>query len=118
MIDGAHVILFAPQAEAVREFLGETLGMGSVDAGGGWPIYGLPPAELAVHPTDGEPRHELYLMCSDLDATMQRLEERGASVAKPSDEPFGRLTSIEVPGLGPLCLYEPRHPRPEPVSSV
>ena len=114
MIDGAHVVLFAPHAEAVREFLGDALGLDSVDAGGGWPIYGLPPAELAVHPTDGEPRHELYLMCSDLDATMRRLEERGVSVAEPSDEPFGRLTSIEVPGLGPLGLYEPRHPRPEP----
>ena len=114
MIDGAHVILFAPGAKEAREFFADVLGLGSVDAGGGWPIYGLPPAELAVHPTDGEPRHELYLMCSDLDEAIQQLEGRGVVVAEPREEPFGRLTSVEVPGLGPVGLYEPSHARPEP----
>jgi catechol 2,3-dioxygenase-like lactoylglutathione lyase family enzyme len=111
MIDGAHAILFSTDAEAARAFLSDVLGLRSVDAGGGWLIFALPPAEVAVHP--GTPRHELYLMCDDLDATLAELAERGAEASgEVHAEPWGRVTAIRIPGGGDLGLYEPRHPRP------
>jgi predicted enzyme related to lactoylglutathione lyase len=89
------------------------LGFQSVDAGGGWLIFALPPAELAAHPSDDGGRHELYLMCDDIDATVAELEGKGVELARPvSDEGFGRLTALVLPGGGELGLYEPRHPVP------
>jgi catechol 2,3-dioxygenase-like lactoylglutathione lyase family enzyme len=112
LINAVHSILFARDAEAARAFFADVLELASVDAGGGWLIFALPPAELAVHPGD-EPRHELYLMTDDLDATLGALRERGVRVAsEPSDEGWGVLASVEVPGYGPIGLYEPRHPVP------
>jgi predicted enzyme related to lactoylglutathione lyase len=111
VIIGAHVIGFGSDAEAARAFFAEVLELDGVDAGRGWTIFALPPAELAVHPTDGEPHHELYLMCDDIEATLADLERRGVQVARPvSDEGWGRLAAIRVPGLGELGIYEPRHP--------
>ena len=114
MITGLHTILFSPDADRVRQFLGEVLDFDSVDAGGGWRIFGpLPPAELAVHPSDDGPRHELYLMCDDIDLTIEQLATRGVEVTgPPSDERWGRATAIKLPGGGELGLYEPRHPSP------
>ena len=112
MINAVHSILFARDADAARAFFADVLGLDSVDAGGGWLIFALPPAELAVHPAD-EPRHELYLMTDDLDATLGGLRERGVRVAsEPSDEGWGVLAAVEVPGYGPIGLYQPRHPVP------
>jgi catechol 2,3-dioxygenase-like lactoylglutathione lyase family enzyme len=112
LINAVHSILFARDADAARAFFADVLGLESVDAGGGWLIFALPPAELAVHPGD-EPRHELYLMTDDLDATLGALRRRGVRVAsEPSDEGWGVLASVEVPGYGPIGLYEPRHPVP------
>jgi predicted enzyme related to lactoylglutathione lyase len=111
MIDGAHAVLFSTEAEAARAFLSDVLGLRSVDAGGGWLIFALPPAEVAVHP--GEPRLELYLMCDDLDATVAELAARGAeTTGEVHEERWGRVTAIRVPGGGELGLYEPHHPRP------
>jgi catechol 2,3-dioxygenase-like lactoylglutathione lyase family enzyme len=111
VIIGAHVIAFSSDAEATRAFLGDVLGLDGVDAGSGWTIFALPPAELAVHPTDGEPRHELYLMCDDIEATLADLEGRGVEVAQPvSDEGWGLLATIRVPGIGELGIYQPQHP--------
>ena len=76
MITGMHAIVFSPQAEKVRTFFADVLRMPTVDAGGGWLIFALPPAELAVHPADGETRHELYLMCDDIQATLADLRAR------------------------------------------
>jgi catechol 2,3-dioxygenase-like lactoylglutathione lyase family enzyme len=113
MLTGAHAILFAHDAEAARAFLSDTLNLRSVDAGGGWQIFALPPAELAVHPTDGAPRHELYLTCDDIEATLAELEGKGVRVTQPvSDEGWGLLARVAVPGLGELGIYEPRHPSP------
>ena len=113
MITGAHVIGFAPDPDAARAFFRDTLGLDSVDAGGGWLIFALPRAELAVHPTDDAPRHELYLMCDDIEATLDDLRGKGVEVTRPvSDEGWGLLARIAAPGLGELALYEPRHPRP------
>jgi hypothetical protein len=110
MINGLHAVIFSEQAERLREFLGEVLGLDSVDAGGGWLIFGPLPSELAVHP--GEARHELYLMCDDLEATAEELRAKGAELGDVSEERWGRLTSIKLPGGGELGLYEPRHPSP------
>jgi catechol 2,3-dioxygenase-like lactoylglutathione lyase family enzyme len=113
MITGLHAILFSPDADRVRQFLGEVLGFDSVDAGGGWLIFGpLPPAELAVHPSEDGPRHELYLMCDDVERAVAELATRGVETGPISDERWGRLTAIMLPGGGELGLYEPRHPSP------
>jgi catechol 2,3-dioxygenase-like lactoylglutathione lyase family enzyme len=113
LINAVHSILFAHDADAARAFFSDVLGLESVDAGGGWLIFALPPAELAVHPAEGDPRQELYLMTDDLDATLAALRDRGVTVAsEPSDEGWGVLASVEVPGYGPIGLYEPRHPVP------
>jgi predicted enzyme related to lactoylglutathione lyase len=113
MITGVHAIIFTRDADAVRAFFEEVLEFPSVDAGGGWPIFALPPAELAAHPADAGGRHELYLMCDDIHATVEELERKGVGLAAPiSDEGFGLMTSIRMPGGDELGLYEPRHPRP------
>ena len=83
MIIGAHAIFFSKDADGTRAFLRDTLGLSSVDAGGGWLIFALPPAEVAVHPTEGDEQHELYLMCDDLKVTMAELEGNGAQFSRP-----------------------------------
>jgi hypothetical protein len=111
MITGAHAIIFSQQPDDVRAFIGDTLGFNSVDAGGGWLIFGLPPAEVAVHPAEGPSQYGLYLLCDDIDATVEELRARGVEFSKPiSDEGWGLLTAIRLPGGGELGMYEPRHP--------
>jgi hypothetical protein len=108
MFNGAHVILYSRDAEADRAFLRDTLAFPHVDAGEGWLIFKLPPAEVAVHPTDGEPSHELYLMCADIEEV---LAANDVEVVSPvSDQGWGRLASIRLPSGTPLSIYEPRHP--------
>ena len=112
-VSAVHMTVFSRDAEATRAFFRDILGLDSVDAGGGWLIFALPPAELGVHPTEGPPRHELYLMCDDVDATVAELEAKGVTLSRPvSDEGFGRVAYLDVPGLGDLGLYEPHHPTP------
>jgi catechol 2,3-dioxygenase-like lactoylglutathione lyase family enzyme len=115
VITGTHAIVFAQDAEAARAFFADVLGLRAVDAGGGWLIFALPPAELACHPTspDDSGRHELYLMCDGIEATVAELEAKGVEFVAPiSDEGFGRMTRLRVPGGGELGLYEPAHPTP------
>ena len=112
LITGAHTIIESTDAEADRAFFRDVLGFDSVDAGDGWLIFALPPGELAVHPGPGA-RHELYLMCADLEATLGELKNRGARVNAPiQEQPWGRLASITLPGGSELSIYEPRHPTP------
>jgi hypothetical protein len=109
-INGIHALIFSKEADQVRAFLKDVVGLDSVDAGGGWLIFALPPAELGVHPTDGPPHQELYLMCEDIQATVAELEARGVELARPvSEERFGLVTAIKIPG-GELALYQPSHP--------
>jgi catechol 2,3-dioxygenase-like lactoylglutathione lyase family enzyme len=113
VLTGAHAVLYAEDAEAARAFLRDALGLDGVDAGGGWLIFGLPPSEVAVHPAESGGRHELYLMCDDIHATVEELTAKGVEFTRPvSDVGWGVLTAIRVPGAGELGLYEPRHPRP------
>ncbi len=111
MFSGSHVILFSEAADEDRAFLRDKLGLANVDAGHGWLIFKLPPAELAVHPSDGEPRHELYFMCEEIAATLETLVAAGARVAEPvSDQRWGRVATIALPSGTRLGVYEPRHP--------
>jgi catechol 2,3-dioxygenase-like lactoylglutathione lyase family enzyme len=111
VINGVHVIVYSRDEEADRAFVRDVLGYPHVDAGGGWLIFKTPPAELAVHPTDGAGSHELYLMCDDITATVADLTSKGVEFAAPvSDRGWGLLTSIRLPGGGELGLYQPRHP--------
>ena len=113
MITGAHAVIFSEDAEALRGFLGDVLGFRSVDAGGGWLIFALPPAELAAHPAAEGGRHELYLMCDDIEATVRELKDKRVEFTEEiSDEGFGLVTAMKLPGGGELGLYEPRHPTP------
>jgi catechol 2,3-dioxygenase-like lactoylglutathione lyase family enzyme len=113
VITGAHAIVYSRDADADRAFFRDVLGFPSVDAGGGWLIFALPPAELAAHPADAGGRHELYLMCDEIESTVADLKAKGVEFTAPvSDEGFGLLTSLKLPGGGELGLYEPRHPIP------
>ena len=113
MITGMHAIVFSPQAERVRAFFADVLGLSSADADGGWLIFALPPAELAVHPADGESHHELYLMCDNIQETLAELTARGAEMARDvSDQGWGLLAAIRLPDGSELPIYEPRHPSP------
>jgi hypothetical protein len=113
-ITGVHAVLYSVQSDADRAWLADVLGLGSVDAGGGWLIFGLPPAELAVHPASGEGGEvELYLMCDDLERTMRELGDKGAAFdGAVADQPWGRVTKLVLPGGGRVGLYEPRHASP------
>jgi predicted enzyme related to lactoylglutathione lyase len=110
VITGVHAIVFSPEAEKVSAFFADVLELPSVDAGGGWLIFALPPAELAVHPTDGATRHELYLMCDDIHATLADLRGKGVEVAQDvSDQGWGLLASVRLPDGSEFPLYQPRH---------
>lgn len=111
MISGVHAIIFTRDADAVRAFLRDVLELPSVDAGGGWPIFSLPPAELAAHPSADPGHHELYLMCDDIEAAVTELERKGVEVSRPiSEERWGRITAIGMPDGTELRLYQPTHP--------
>jgi catechol 2,3-dioxygenase-like lactoylglutathione lyase family enzyme len=111
MIIGSHVIVYGRDAEADRTFFADVLGLPHVDAGGGWLIFKMPPAELAVHPSDASTAHELYFICDDLDVTMSELQTKGVEFTQDvSEERWGRLTHFRLPGGGEVGMYEPRHP--------
>ena len=110
MITGLHAIVFSPQAEQVRAFFRDVLGLSSVDAGGGWLIFALPPAEAAVHPSDDDTRCDLYLICDDLAAEMRSLAARGVSCSEVEEPRWGSVTKIRLPGGGEVGLYQPKHP--------
>jgi predicted enzyme related to lactoylglutathione lyase len=141
VINGVHAIVFSSEAELLRAFFRDVLGLTWADAGGGWPVFALPPAELAVHPADADSggrgagrfntdlysgtsssaargraadgRHELYLMCDDIHATLAELAGKGAEIASEvSDQGWGLLAAIRLPDGTELPIYEPRHPSP------
>jgi catechol 2,3-dioxygenase-like lactoylglutathione lyase family enzyme len=111
MINGAHIILYSTDAEADRVFIRDVLGFAGIDVGGGWLIFKLPPAEIAVHPTDGLGKHECFLMCDDIEKTLADLTARGVTISHAvSDQGWGLLASIKLPSGSDLSIYQPRHP--------
>jgi catechol 2,3-dioxygenase-like lactoylglutathione lyase family enzyme len=110
MITGMHAIIYSRDAAADRAFFRDVLGFPSVDAGDGWLIFAAPPSELAVHPAEGDGKHELYLMCDDVEAEVGQLGKKGIECSPVTDQGWGLLTSIRLPGGSDLGLYEPRHP--------
>lgn len=113
MIQAAHMVLFTREPEQLRAFFRDVLEFPAVDAGHGWLIFALPPSELAVHPADGEGRHQLYLMCDDLEATEKQLKAKGVEFTKPMhEERWGKLTAFRLPDGEELYLYEPKHASP------
>ena len=112
MITGAHSILYSKDAEADRAFLRDVLKFPHVDVGHGWLIFGLPPAEVAVHPGEQNDVHEFYLMCDDIDAFVADMQSRGIACSELHTQPWGTLTQITLPGGGKLGVYQPRHARP------
>jgi catechol 2,3-dioxygenase-like lactoylglutathione lyase family enzyme len=108
MISGAHIVVYSKNAEADRAFLRDVLGLKSVDAGHGWLIFALPPAEVAFHPSE-ERTHELYFMCDDLKAEMASLAKKGVKCSKIEEARWGSITKIGLPGGGNVGLYQPKH---------
>jgi predicted enzyme related to lactoylglutathione lyase len=111
LISGAHILIYSHDADADRAFFKDVLGLDSVDSGGGWLIFALPPSEVAVHPTEENEDHQLYLLCDDIEATARELEQKGVPLKRPFDEArWGRVTEITLPGGGRIGLYQPKHP--------
>jgi catechol 2,3-dioxygenase-like lactoylglutathione lyase family enzyme len=111
VIIGSHVILFSADPEADRDFFANVLEQPHVDAGSGWLIFKQPPAELAVHPSDGLARHELYFLCDDLDDTIRDLSAKGVEFTQTTtEERWGRVSRFRLPAGGEVGIYEPRHP--------
>jgi hypothetical protein len=114
MITGAHAIIYSKDADADRAFLRDVLELDGIDVGGGWLIFGLPPSEVAVHPAEKNDRHELYLLCEDVEAFVSALRASDIECTEVSDQGWGLLTTLTLPGGGKLGVYQPRHARPEP----
>ena len=112
MIDGAHIIIYSKDAEADKAFIKDVLKFKYVDVHNGWLIFKLPLSEVAIHPSDENDMHELYLTTNDLDLEIAALKNAGFVCEEPSQQSWGRLTRIQLPGGGRLGLYQPRHARP------
>jgi hypothetical protein len=118
MIIGAHVMLQSRNPSADKAFFGGVLNLPSVDAGGGFLIFGVPPAEVAIHDSDRNDVHQLYLMCEDAGRFVKEMQRLGIACTEPAQQRWGTLFEITLPGGGKLGVYEPHHPRPSGVASV
>jgi hypothetical protein len=114
MLIGAHVVIYSTNPGADRAFFRDVLKLPHVDAGKGWLIFGMPSAELAVHPADHNDVHEFYVMCDDVEGFIAELRDRNIASSPVQDQGWGLLTRITLPGGGKLGVYEPRHVRPKP----
>lgn len=110
MIFGAHVVVYSKDAAADRAFFREILGFSFVDAGHGWLIFALPPAEVAVHPAEENDRHKLYFMCDDLKTEISALGKKGVRCSEVQEARWGSITNIQLPGGSEVGLYQPKHP--------
>ncbi len=113
MIIGAHSIIYSKNPEADRSFLRDVLGMPHVDVGEGWLIFGLPPAEVAVHPGDENDVHEFYLMSDDIKGFVAEMQKHKIACGPVQNQGWGMLTQVTLPGGGKLGVYQPRHARPK-----
>jgi hypothetical protein len=112
MIVGGHSIIYSKDAEADRAFLRDVLKFPNVDVGHGWLIFGLPPAEVAVHPSEKNDVHEFYLMCDDVQAFVAEMARHQIACAPVKDQGYGLVTQVTLPGGGKLGVYQARHARP------
>ena len=112
MIHGAHVIIYSKDSEADRAFFRDVLKYESVDAGHGWLIFALPPSEVAVHPSDQNDVHELFLMCDDIEAFIAEMNNRNVRWSPVEEQRWGSITRLALPGGGTLGIYQPKHPSP------
>ncbi|MEZ5308563.1 MAG: hypothetical protein R2684_15570 [Pyrinomonadaceae bacterium] len=117
MISGAHVIIYSKDAEADKGFFRDILGLENVDVGGGWLIFALPPSEAAVHPSETNSKHQLYLMCDDIEEFISDANAKGVECGPIREERWGILTSVTLPGGGSIEVYQPKHERPSSASS-
>ena len=117
MIIGAHIIIYSTNPEADRAFLRDVLKFTHVDAGDGWLIFALPPAEVAVHPSDHNDVHELYLMCDNVRELVTDMQRQQVVCTEVQDATWGLITQLTLPGGGKLGIYQPRHVRPEASST-
>jgi hypothetical protein len=115
-IVGTHMLLYTTEPEALRAVFRDVFKFRHVDAGDGWLIFALPPAELGIHPAEGPTfesgmRHQVTLMCDDINATIRDLGAKGIKVdGEPHDEGWGVTTMLNLPGGVQVMLYEARHP--------
>jgi len=115
MITGVHTIIYSKNAEADKAFFRDVLKLRNIDVGHGWLIFGLPPSELAVHPSSDSEHHEIYLMCEDINIFVQQMSEQKVVCSEIQNQGWGLLTELTLPGGGKLGVYQPRHARPEPM---
>jgi hypothetical protein len=116
-ITGAHAIIYSTHPDTDRAFMRDVLDLPNVDVGDGWLIFALPPAEVAVHPSDRNGVHELYLMCDDVEALIAEMKKRGVACSPVQNLGWGLLTAVTLPGGGKLGIYQPRHARPEAMTA-
>jgi len=109
-IIGMHALMYSKKDQATREFFRDVQGFRSVDAGDGWLIFAAPPTELAIHPVEDNEHHELYLMCDDIETTVAELRRKGVQIRPIQEQPWGRVTQIQLPSGEEFGIYEPRHP--------
>src|SRR4051812_38437318 len=114
MISGFHTIIYSKDAEADKVFFRDVLKLTNVDVGHGWLIFGLPPSELAIHPSSDNDRNEIYLMCDSIKEFVQEMAKHNITCSEIQDQRWGQLVQLTLPGGGKLGVYEPRHERPEP----
>ena len=117
MLIGAHSIIYSTNPEADRAFLRDVLALPNLDVGGGWLIFGLPPAEVAVHPSDKNDVHEFYLMCDDVEAFVEEMKTHDVACSPVQNQGWGLLTRMTLPGGGTLAIYQPRHGRPDAMTA-
>jgi hypothetical protein len=115
MITGAHAIIYSKDSAADMAFFRDVLKLTNVDAGNGWLIFGLPPSEVAVHPSSTDDKHELYLLCDDIEAFTGEMKKAGINCGPVQNQRWGQVTELTLPGGGKLGVYQPRHARPEPM---
>ena len=118
MLIGAHSIIYSTSPEADRAFLRDVLELPNIDVGGGWLIFGLPPAEVAVHPSNKNNVHEFYLMCDNVKALIAEMNKRNIACSPVQKQDWGLLTQVSLPGGGKLGIYQPRHARPKTTRAV
>jgi len=115
VITGIHLVIYSKDTEADKAFFRDILKLTNVDAGHGWLIFGLPPSELAVHPSSENDHHEIYLMCDDIKTLVRQMSKQKIVCSEIQNQGWGQLVQLTLPGGGKLGVYQPRHARPKPM---